>query len=134
MYRAELILLKFSKEAAQTTLRWKDEVEFEYQGQMYDVAETQTKGDSLYFWCWRDHKETELNRQLENLATKSVKWDPLNREHQERLFVYYKSLYSFEFPHFNLLLDPLKNKGYADYLIVVSSHSLSPPTPPPKCS
>ena len=66
----ELVLLKFSKEEAETKLRWEHSKEFEYDGQMYDIVSKEIKGDSIYYRCWWDYEEPALNRKLQQLVVR----------------------------------------------------------------
>ena len=63
-----LIVLRFLKEETETLLRWEHPGEFEYDGQMYDVVETWTAGDTVFYRCWWDREETKLNDRLRELA------------------------------------------------------------------
>lgn len=60
--RKELVMFIFTKEETETKLRWEHSKEFEYLGQMYDIVESNTNGDTITYWCWHDHKETKLNK------------------------------------------------------------------------
>ncbi|PTB91022.1 hypothetical protein C9994_16285, partial [Marivirga lumbricoides] len=71
MDKNELVLLKFTSEEAKV-LKWEHAKEFEYQNEMYDVVEQQTIGDTTYYWCWWDHEETALNKQLSLLVVKAL--------------------------------------------------------------
>ncbi len=61
----ELVLLVFHRDEAEHKLRFEEEHEFEYEGQMYDIVKSRQLNDSLYFWCWPDAKETALNKHFE---------------------------------------------------------------------
>ncbi len=61
----DLILLVFHREQIGRQLHFEDSQEFEFEGQMYDIVRQQHSGDSLYFWCWPDAKETALNKHFE---------------------------------------------------------------------
>jgi len=91
--RDELVLLKFTKEEAQRKLHWEHSKEFEYNGEMYDIAHNSTKGDSIFYWCWWDHKETKLNRQLKELVAFALGNNQQRKNNQEQLADFYKSLY-----------------------------------------
>lgn len=67
MDKSNLVLLKFTKETAQTALHWEHSAEFEYEEQMYDIVESWTQGDSVFYWCWPDHAETAINEHLDKL-------------------------------------------------------------------
>jgi hypothetical protein len=63
-----LVVLRFLIEETETLLRWEHSGEFEYNSQMYDVIETWTVGDTVYYRCWWDREETKLNDRLRELA------------------------------------------------------------------
>ncbi len=131
--KEEFVLLKFTKKETQTKLRWEHSREFEYNGQMYDIVDTEIKGDSIFYRCWWDHKETQLNKKLDKLVVQAFGKDPQKRNKQEQLFSFFKSFFSPEpvewqqtaihyervvrhFPLYNAFFDPL---------------IFPPPAPPP---
>lgn len=130
----ELVLLKFTSLEAQTKLRWEHSKEFEYRGQMYDVVSYETKGDSIFYRCWWDHKETQLNKRLKILVAKALDQDKNNGDALLNLhfflgtFFYSKSIY-LQFISFQKT-----SEVYEDEIHAVSFNSLlmSPPKPPPK--
>jgi hypothetical protein len=91
--KKELVTLIFSTAETTTELHWEHDSEFEYKGQMYDIVETQTHGDSISYICWWDHQETALNLQLQQIVEKTFGDDPQNHKKQDALKDYYKSLY-----------------------------------------
>jgi len=130
--KEELVLLKFTHEETQKNLRWQDSKEFEFKGKMYDVVEKSTQGDTVFYWCWVDDKETKLNQQLIKVVAFALGNNQQRKNNQEQLTDFYKSLY-WENCH-------TKRNGVASqsneliapydfsYLIV----SISPPVPPPE--
>ena len=74
--KKELVHLKFSGSELHAELYWEHEKEFEYAGEMYDVVEKITIGDTTHFWCWPDHQETGLNQKLRKLVNDNFKNDP----------------------------------------------------------
>jgi hypothetical protein len=64
----ELVILVFPREKARHLLNWEGPREFEYQGRMYDLVETQVAGDTVVYKCLRDDEETRLNNRLKELA------------------------------------------------------------------
>lgn len=75
--RSELVELTFTLTEAAEKLRWEHSKEFEYNGEMYDVVEMEEKAATITYWCWWDHKETSLNKQLNGLLAKALnKQDP----------------------------------------------------------
>ena len=66
-----LVLLGFSKPEAESLLRWEHSLEFEFDGQMYDIVESWTEGDRVYYRCWWDRAETRLNRILREVTARA---------------------------------------------------------------
>jgi hypothetical protein len=81
--RAELVHWAFGPEK-QAQLEWEHEGEFEYLGEMYDVVERAQRGDTLHLWCWWDHEETALNRQLQDLVQITLGQDPQRQEQRHQ--------------------------------------------------
>ncbi len=131
--KEELILLKFTEEEAEIKLHWEHPGEFEYNNQMYDIVEIETKGDSISYWCWLDHEETKLNRQLKKLAAQILVNDQQNKENQKRLIHFYKSLYCSKQSAWHALINQNEPKrdGYTINWLFIS---FPPPVPPPRKS
>ena len=129
--KSELELLRFSKEET-TKLEWEDSKEFEYMGEMYDVVETEIKGDSIYYLCWWDYEETKLNKQLDLLVKQATSSNHRNRERTERLQNLLSSFYinsDFNLKDFN---NNESKNIYSRYQINYSTRNISPDTPPPR--
>jgi hypothetical protein len=129
----ELNVFQFSKIETKSLLRWEHEKEFEYKGEMYDVVLSKEKGDSIIFFCLKDHKETSINQQIKLLVSIAIGQDQQQRENQKRLTWFSKSLYhallfSWSLPHPN----NHSKKGNTPYYSNYSSIHLPPPFPPPK--
>ena len=90
--RSELVLLRFSLAEA-AALEWEHSNEFEYHRQMYDVVATECHADSIHYWCWPDHAETTLNRQLTALARAALQHDPEHRNGQQQMARFFQQLY-----------------------------------------
>jgi hypothetical protein len=132
MDRDELVLLSFGREEAESELRWEHSKEFEYDGEMYDVVERSATPDSLHYWCWWDHKETELNRKLAGLVHQALGDDPQQKENHKQLLSYFKTVYlphtTTEFQAGLLAKAPLNTKYFNAY----SYQNEPPATPPPR--
>jgi len=85
--RSKLKLLKFNVRDAKSFLSWKDKREFEFNGRMYDVVETEMLGDTVAYLCWPDDKETGLNRKLNEMTARAMGSDKQNSN--RRLLVDY---------------------------------------------
>jgi len=130
--REKLVLISLTREESLTKLRWEHPGEFEYREQMYDIVETRTIGDSVYYWCWWDNEETRLNRQLEELVVKNLNADPVKQDRQDRLNSYFKSLYCSDILRTNPVLPCIELKKNSVYSVSFCSLSISPPSPPPR--
>ena len=86
------VVLGFAQKETKTRLRWHHSREFEFNGQMYDIVETHERGDSVFYFCYTDHKETALNKQLKDLFRKKHT-DPSSRRAQQQISDFLKSLY-----------------------------------------
>ncbi len=63
-----LILFKFTPDQRgqnSAGIRWHDKNEFRYRGLMYDIVRSEAHGDSLYFYCFEDSRETLHMARLE---------------------------------------------------------------------
>lgn len=89
----ELVSLRFSLKETQTILDWHHSEEFEFNGQMYDVVESQSIGDSIVYLCWADHKETALNKQMDELIRQKTDHKNKQEESQRQLAQFAKLLY-----------------------------------------
>lgn len=96
MDKSALALIKLSRQAAATALRWEHEREFEYRGKMYDVVEKGVINDTLWYRCWPDDAETLLNKKLDRLLAGALEHDPQRRETERQFIQFYKSLYFTE--------------------------------------
>lgn len=129
----ELVLLRFTEEESKTRLRWEHSKEFEFLGQMYDVVEKEIKGDTTYYWCWLDNKETKLNKQLDGLVAKILGNNPYKKEKQEKLVEFIKNLFYIGHPEISVFSIQTK-QNFLTYDESYSSVFLTPPFPPPRMS
>ena len=129
--KEELVLFKFTEAESQSKLKWEHAKEFEYQGEMYDVVEIEIRANTIYYWCWWDHKETKLNRQLEELVTQVLDQDTTIQGNQRKLVDYFKKL--FNKPYQKQFAVLLKSRPtdlmYSENLAQMYS---TPPVPPPR--
>jgi hypothetical protein len=129
----DFIVLKFTKEESETKLHWKHSREFEYNGRMYDIVDQSHKGDSLFYTCYEDHKESRLNAEKEKIIAKALGQDPFRKKQADHIKGFFKTVFSqdafawkptpalpsiFQFSFFNFQF---------------SIFYPSPPSPPPKC-
>jgi hypothetical protein len=134
MDKEDLVLLKFAIEDIGTKLLWEHASEFEYNGQMYDIVETITKPDSIFYRCWADHAETTINQSIASLINKGCKPDPQQREQQKRLLDYLRSLYCEKDAPVCSLSSHLTLSPHTPGLLNCSRLNYPPPSPPPELS
>ena len=132
MDKNKLTLLKFTKEESVTNLRWKHAKEFEYKGEMYDVVVKEVVEDTIHYWCWWDHEETKLNKQLAQLVNEALTTNPQKKEKEERLISFYKSMFWADIFSCDLTALIPESQSESFHLISFSAISFSPSTPPPK--
>lgn len=132
--KCELVLLSFSKVQSTKELSWEHSHEFEYRGEMYDVVETDTLEDSIHYWCWCDHAETNLNRQLKELLASVWEKNTQQKDKQETLFSFYKQLFKESPDTLLLTLHMARAKSIYLFRDPKSREHYSPPTPPPRLS
>lgn len=98
----KLINLTFSKLDAQQ-LNWEHEDEFEYQNKMYDIIHQRVTGDSVYYTCWLDREETELNTKLKTLLVSVYQNDIPLQKQKLSFYQFYKTLFYYECKNFDFL-------------------------------
>ncbi len=60
---SEQIIFKFSKSDFNDrgiNIEWKDDDEFKYENEMFDVIKKEIRNDTVYLYCMRDESESEL--------------------------------------------------------------------------
>jgi hypothetical protein len=69
--RTGLVLLEFTKTETESLLRWEHAREFEFDGQMYDIVDSWSEGETVFYRCFWDRAETRLNQLLRAIALRS---------------------------------------------------------------
>jgi hypothetical protein len=130
--RDELVLFKFSKSEAQRDLKWEHPGEFEYKKRMYDVVDTMIRGDSVYYWCLWDQKETSLNGRLENLIARALGTDSRISDDHDGLISHFESLYCPPLVNADLRAPGFFHSRFFIHGDPYCSVFIQPPTPPPR--
>jgi len=129
--RDELSLIAISKNQS-SQLEWEHSKEFEYQGEMYDVVYKKETADSLFYWCWWDRKETQLNRQLASLTRILLDSDTKRTENSSRIAFFFKSLFTETTEYIDQVALENPPAFYELYNKHWNSLTTSPPSPPPR--
>lgn len=130
IHEEDLILLKFTKEESEN-LKWKHSMEFEFQGEMYDIVKQEIQSENIVYWCWNDNKETRINKQIDSLLAFVLGENQQNKEKQKRLNDYFNSLFFSKLPEYDLKVFQSDYK-YNSFVIAYTNLSNSPPSPPPQ--
>lgn len=133
MGKEGVVFLTFVGAAAQARLEWEHAREFSYDGEMYDVIEYKISGDTAFYWCWHDKKETWLNKQIDELIEGIVGAGSATPEAASKLILFYKSLY-FHSPCEPLTLRAghgIETCGFS-FLMRLCAVGAPPQSPPPE--
>jgi hypothetical protein len=130
----DLIVLRFSEEETRTKLSWKHSCEFIFAGQMYDIIEQGRDGNTFWYKCYRDHKETRLNLEKKNLMARALGQDPFRKNQTENIKDYFKIVFGHNVNSWKPILPDYSSFHYSLFIIHYSLSLPSPPSPPPKCS
>ena len=125
-----LLKMKLSKNEFAQDLNWKEENEFEYKGEMYDVARIEFGDKNITIFCIRDEMEEQLVANFEKVTgANSVKdkfaSSPRVSQTSLHLIAIQNEIYSFERINDVILYSE-------NYLNRYHSVYLKSPTPPPK--
>lgn len=135
--REHLVLLKFTKDEAQTQLKWLSSQEFEYNHQLYDVVESTIVGDSVLYWCWPDHEEMQIKAKIKEIiklafSSNSKKKVKALASFPAQLIPFLKVLWATLASPRNLPLPTWCLEKYKSSLAIYNSLTFPPPTPPPQ--
>ena len=103
--KEELTLLKFASSDLPFMIKYFGAKEFAHKGEMYDIVQQASVGDTMYFWCWWDHEETALNQKLDNLLVQCLSNEPIQSNTQVQLEKFFKGLYCTSVQEDSLLSD-----------------------------
>jgi len=129
--RNELVQIKVLQDESGGLIRWEHPDEFEFEGQMYDVVYKQFKGDTSIYWCWWDHKETRLNRELDTLVAGILGNDTQRKEKNKNLVDFIKKLYCESFSYYHIKTTEIR-VIYQIFPEKVFTICHRPPVPPPR--
>lgn len=128
----KLVRLEFTHQEAKVKILWHHEEEFEFNGQLFDIVRQQITSSGVVYWCFPDHEETQLQKQLTELLNLNLKKD-IQRQHKQQLSVtFYKNLF---FETENIKVEPAESiltKPYTHFSIKFTNCLFSPPAPPPR--
>lgn len=129
----ELVLFKTPKVLThQTRAFWSiPEREFSANGVMYDVVRQATHGDTIWYYCLSDEKETQLFAHLDEAVKRDMDQNPARQQKLERLLQQFGPLYYSHQQDFPFLESAQKITWGGDGF-GLKIWINSPPTPPPE--
>ena len=128
--KEQLVALKFIKEEAQKELKWEHSKEFKYKDNMYDVVSVEIKDQIIYYYCWPDDDESELNKKIDEILAYASGNDTQKKENRERLINFFKSLFHTKpltWSFFNYFIHELIIYKTISYTNISLLTSLPPP-------
>lgn len=130
--KSNLVLIKLTQKQQDYQLKWQHSKEFEYKNEMYDIVSKKTIGDTTYFWCWWDSKETALNKQLAKLTNFIFGNNNKQKEKKETLKNFYKSIYFQELFNYKTHLLNLKATLQKPFICNIYLQYINQPDKPPR--
>lgn len=128
----DLALLKFTQTESKQNLHWKHAAEFEWQGKMYDIVHTESRQDSVFYWCFEDDEESKINKKLSALLNDNWIGNPIRNEQENRLTNFFKSLFHQESKQAKIVLLPTNVHHQHRFASLIFTCAKRPKTPPPQ--
>jgi len=107
------------------------EGEFRYNGVMYDVVRQEMRGDTTWYYCLADEKETRLFANLDEAVKRDMNQNPARQQKLERMLQLFGPLYCSHHQGFLFLESAQEIKLAADGF-GLKIWIDPPPTPPPE--
>jgi hypothetical protein len=130
--KCELVYFQFSQKESKKKLKWKHSKEFEFNGEMYDVVKKITSSNSIQYWCWWDHEETKLSKQLSKLLVGAFQSDVPSKDKKQEIVTFYKSLFCTEVFSWNPIFNSVSNSINVCFIDNYKFIDTSINAPPPK--
>lgn len=130
----ELVLLKIPRNLEEQPSQLFQRIhsgEFRYQGKMYDIVRQQEHGDTTWYYCVSDEKETVLFANLDELVNRESNQNPQRKQQSEELQRLLNTLFIVQYNRPHLVGSPGEGE-LIDYRFVIQTWINIPPVPPPK--
>lgn len=126
----QILLIKISNRNIPADFVRKEAHEFRYRGGAYDIIQEEIHGDTTYFYCVFDERETTLYAKIDQRIADEMSNNPERQQQREQLR---KKIPKFFFFHTDPFL--ISFKWYSELpmsrLLARSDVFTRPPTPPP---
>ena len=125
------VLLKFTHKES-SHLYWEHSKEFQYKGEMYDVIRSEVRGDTNWYWCHWDQKETKIKKSRTSLFAGNNDSNPVNQNTTDHIVRFFKSLcHIFHDKPVNADIALIQSRVITNYCFGTTSFY---PFPPPNTS
>jgi hypothetical protein len=89
----ELVLLKIFEAKPHLAFQRVEEHEFRYDGKMYDIVRQEAHGDTTWYYCLADEKETQLFANLDEVVKQDMTGNPQHWKQIDELLRLLGALY-----------------------------------------
>ena len=134
MDKSDLDILVFSNTEINEELKWKNDFQFEFQDQSYEVARKVVRNNTVILWCKKETNDKTFKEKLREVLVLNMAGANDHKEHHLHLFQWFKSLKpesAIEVPVFAEISIESYNFNYANPLY--NAPSIRPHIPPPDC-
>lgn len=107
------------------------EREFRYEGKMYDIVRREIYGDTTWYFCVSDEKETVLFANLDELVNREANQNPRRKQQSEDIQRLLNTFFIVQQNRSYLVSSPGES-GLINYRFVLETWISTPPVPPPK--
>jgi hypothetical protein len=132
--KAELVLLEIPKDLEEknnAVFQRIHERELRYNGCMYDIVRQENHGDTTWYSCLSDEKETQLFANLDELVKQDMAGNPQHRRQADELLRLLSVLYfNQKTEAFLIFLNAQKATPFFPFSL--KTWDFSPATPPPE--
>jgi len=91
---SELVEMTFSHKQLSSDINWVSDREFIFTDYIYKIVKVKYSGNDVIYYCWRDLKKTELNKNLSNYYNKLNGNSPVNKTTTETVSRFFQMVFS----------------------------------------
>jgi hypothetical protein len=128
---AELVLFKSHEGKPNPAFQRVEKHEFRYAGKMFDIVRQESHGDTTWYYCLADEKETQLFANLDELVKQDMSGNSQHRKHVDELLHLLGVLY-FTHSHEEYFICSNSQKTATFFFFSLKTWDFPPTTPPPE--
>jgi hypothetical protein len=128
---AELVLFKILEGKPNPAFQRVEEHEFRHDGKMYDIVRQESHGDTTWYFCLADEKETRLFANLDELVKQDMAGNPQHRKQVDELLRLLGVLY-FSHKIADFFVCSNSQRAATFFCFSLKTWDFSPATPPPE--